>query len=67
MRAWPGTDPVATMPLSLGEEMRQRVCNDSSLSIMIPGRPGDGISQAPLNCDDDIARTGFFKLRNFAM
>jgi cytochrome c peroxidase len=65
-----GADPVASMPLSLGEEMRQRVCGDSSVSVMIPGRPGDGITQAPLNCGDDIARMGFFKtpqLRNVAL
>jgi cytochrome c peroxidase len=65
-----GGDPVANMPLSDGELMRQRVCNDPSLTIMIPGRPGDGISQAPLRCNDDIARTGFFKapqLRNVAL
>jgi cytochrome c peroxidase len=65
-----GTDPVASMPLSNGEFQRQRVCNDPSLVMMIPGRPGDGISQAPLNCGDDIARTGFFKapqLRNIAL
>ncbi len=49
---------------------RQRVCNDPSLTMMIPGRPGDGIAQAPLSCCDDIARTGFFKapqLRNIAL
>ena len=37
---------------------------------MIAGRPGDGITQAPLSCRDDIARTGFFKtpqLRNVAL
>ena len=65
-----GTDPVASLPLSFAEEMRQRVCNDPSLSVMIPGRPGDGISQAPLSCSDDIARTGFLKapqLRNVAL
>jgi cytochrome c peroxidase len=65
-----GADPVASMPLSNGEFQRQRVCNDPSLVMMIPGRPGDGISQAPLNCGDDIARTGFFKapqLRNIAL
>jgi cytochrome c peroxidase len=65
-----GADPVVSMPLSLGEEMRQRVCNDGSLSVMIPGRPGDGITQAPLGCGDDIARMGFFKtpqLRNVAL
>jgi len=65
-----GADPVASMPLSNGEYQRQRVCNDPSLVMMIPGRPGDGISQSPLNCGDDIARTGFFKapqLRNVAL
>ncbi len=65
-----GSDPVAGKPLSLGEELRQRVCDDPSLSIMIAGRPGDGITQAPLSCRDDIARTGFFKapqLRNVAL
>lgn len=65
-----GTDPVAGLPLSMAEEMRQRVCKDSSLSMMIPGRPGDGITQSPLNCSDDIARIGFFKtpqLRNVAL
>ncbi|HWH56889.1 MAG TPA: cytochrome c peroxidase [Terriglobales bacterium] len=64
-----GTDPVAGMPLSLGEEMRERVCNDRQ-QILIAGRPGDGVAQAPLNCTDDIARTGFFKapqLRNVAL
>lgn len=65
-----GTDPVAGMPLSLAEEMRQRVCNDASASVMIPGRPGDGITQSPMSCGDDIARTAFFKtpqLRNVAL
>jgi len=65
-----GTDPVAGLPLSLGEEMRQRVCNDPSQIVIVPGRPGDGITQAPLSCNDDIARTGFFKapqLRNVAL
>jgi cytochrome c peroxidase len=65
-----GADPVAGLPLSNGEFQRQRVCKDSSLVMMIPGRPGDGITQAPLNCGDDIARTGFFKapqLRNIAL
>ena len=65
-----GADPVAGQPLSHGEYQRQRVCNDPSLVLMIPGRPGDGITQAPLSCGDDIARTGFFKapqLRNIAL
>jgi cytochrome c peroxidase len=65
-----GADPVGNLPLSQSELMRQRVCQDSSMSVMIPGRPGDGITQAPLSCTDDIARTGFFKapqLRNVAL
>jgi cytochrome c peroxidase len=65
-----GDDPVAGAPLSNGEYQRRRVCNDPSLVMMIPGRPGDGITQAPLSCSDDIARTGFFKapqLRNIAL
>ena len=65
-----GADPVGNLPLSQGELTRQRVCNDPSLSIMVPGRPGDGITQAPLSCNDDIARVGFFKapqLRNVAL
>jgi cytochrome c peroxidase len=65
-----GIDPVVGQPLSNGEFQRQRVCNDPSLVMMIPGRPGEGITQAPLSCGDDIARTGFFKapqLRNVAL
>src|SRR6185312_12487329 len=31
-----GADPVVGMPLSHGEEMRQRVCKDSGLNIMVP-------------------------------
>jgi cytochrome c peroxidase len=65
-----GNDPVAKMPLSQGEVMRQRVCSEPGLNFMVPGRPGDGIAQAPLSCSDDIARTGFLKapqLRNVAL
>jgi hypothetical protein len=65
-----GTDPVAGLSLSQSEFLRERVCKDPSQSIMIPGRPGDGISMAPLNCNDQIARGGFFKapqLRNVAL
>ncbi len=65
-----GADPVAGKPLSQSEFLRQRVCDDPSEIHMIPGRPGDGISMAPLNCGDDIARGGFFKapqLRNIAL
>jgi cytochrome c peroxidase len=65
-----GADPVASAPLSQSEYLRQRVCNDPSQAIMIPGRPSDGISMAPLSCNDSIARGGFFKapqLRNVAL
>jgi cytochrome c peroxidase len=65
-----GTDPVASEPLSQSEYLRKRVCDDPSTAIMIPGRPGDGISMAPLNCGDETARGGFFKapqLRNVAL
>jgi cytochrome c peroxidase len=65
-----GADPVAGLPLSQSEFLRQRVCDDPSETHMIPGRPGDGISMSPLNCNDQIARGGFFKapqLRNIAL
>jgi len=65
-----GNDPVAGLPLSQSEYMRQRICNGSGEILMIPGRPGDGISMAPLDCSDDTARGGFFKapqLRNIAL
>jgi hypothetical protein len=65
-----GGDPIAGKPLSLAEELRQRACDDPASALMIPGRPGDGITQAPINCADDIARTAFFKtpqLRNVAL
>jgi cytochrome c peroxidase len=65
-----GADPVAGQPLSQSEYLRQRICNNSGDVIMIPGRPGDGISMAPLGCNDQIARGGFFKapqLRNVAL
>jgi cytochrome c peroxidase len=65
-----GTDPVAGKSLSQSEYLRERVCNDPTEAIMIPGRPGDGISMAPLNCGDETARGGFFKapqLRNIAL
>lgn len=65
-----GADPVAGLPLSQSEFLRQRVCKDSAEAIMIPGRPSDGISMAPLNCNDQIARGGDFKapqLRNVAL
>src|SRR6185312_15179483 len=65
-----GTDPVANDPLSQSEYLRERVCKDPSVTIQIPGRPGDGIAKGPLNCNDQIARGRFFKapqLRNVAL
>jgi cytochrome c peroxidase len=63
-------DGAAGQPLSQSELLRQRVCNEPGFSFMVPGRPGDGITAAPLSCGDDIARNGFFKtpmLRNIAL
>jgi cytochrome c peroxidase len=63
-------DGAAGQPLSQSELLRERVCNEPGFSFMVPGRPGDGITAAPLSCWDDIARTGFFKtpmLRNIAL
>ncbi len=63
-------DGAAGLPLSQSELLRQRVCNDPSFSFMVPGRPGDAITAAPLSCYDDIASKGFFKtpmLRNIAL
>jgi hypothetical protein len=37
---------------------------------MVPGRPSDGITQAPLSCSDEISRQALFKapqLRNVAL
>jgi cytochrome c peroxidase len=65
-----GTDPVAGKSLSQSEYLRARVCDNPAEAIMIPGRPGDGISMAPLSCGDEIANGGFFKapqLRNIAL
>jgi cytochrome c peroxidase len=65
-----GTDPISGKSLAHSEYLRQRVCTDPSQAIMIPGRPGDGITMAPLSCGDQIANGGFFKapqLRNVAL
>src|SRR5882724_1037983 len=65
-----GTDPISGQSLSGSEIARQLVCNDPSQVLMVPGRPGDGIPQAPLSCSDEISRQGFFKapqLRNVAL
>ncbi|HET9183273.1 MAG TPA: cytochrome c peroxidase [Candidatus Angelobacter sp.] len=65
-----GTDPDSNAPLSESEYLRERVCKDPSQTIQIPGRPGDGISIAPLSCGDMTARNGFFKapqLRNVGL
>ncbi|HEV7553261.1 MAG TPA: cytochrome c peroxidase [Candidatus Angelobacter sp.] len=63
-------DGAAGKPLSQSELLRQKVCNNPGFSFMVPARPGDGITAAPLSCADDIARSGFFKtpmLRNVAL
>jgi cytochrome c peroxidase len=63
-------DGAAGLPLSQSELLLQRVCNDPGFSFMVPARPGDGVTAAPLSCYDDIARKGFFKtpmLRNIAL
>jgi hypothetical protein len=65
-----GTDPVAGLPLSQAELFRQHVCDGGYETVIVPGRRGDGIAPAPMNCNDDIARGGFFKapqLRNVAL
>jgi hypothetical protein len=65
-----GVDGVAGQPLSQSEMLRQRVCNEPGLTVMVPGRPGDGITSAPMTCYDDIAQTASFKapqLRNVAL
>jgi cytochrome c peroxidase len=65
-----GTDPISGQSLSASEIARQLVCNDPSQLFMVPGRPGDGITQAPLSCRDTISRQALFKapqLRNVAL
>jgi cytochrome c peroxidase len=65
-----GNDPVAGLPLSQAEILRQHVCDGGYETVIVPGRRGDGISASPMNCNDDIARGGFFKapqLRNVAL
>jgi cytochrome c peroxidase len=65
-----GTDPVAGLPLSQSEYLRENVCKGGFETVIVPGRRGDGISPSPMNCSDDIARGGFFKapqLRNVAL
>ncbi|HWF04988.1 MAG TPA: cytochrome c peroxidase [Candidatus Angelobacter sp.] len=65
-----GNDGVANLPLSNAEYLREHVCNGGFETVVVPGRRGDGISTSPLNCSDDIARSGFFKapqLRNVAL
>ena len=65
-----GNDPVAGLPLSQSEILRQHVCDGGYETVIVPGRRGDGIAPSPMNCNDDIARGGFFKapqLRNVAL
>jgi cytochrome c peroxidase len=65
-----GTDPITGQSLSASEIARQLVCNNSSQVFMVPGRPGDGIAQAPLSCSDTVSRQALFKapqLRNIAL
>ncbi len=65
-----GVDGVAGLPLSNAEYLREHVCNGGFETVIVPGRRGDGIATAPLNCSDDVARGGFFKapqLRNVAL
>jgi cytochrome c peroxidase len=63
-------DGVEGLPLSQSEFYREKACTDPSFSMIVPGRPGEGLTSAPLSCSDTIARTGFFKvpmLRNVAL
>jgi cytochrome c peroxidase len=65
-----GTDPIAGLPLSQAEYLREKVCDGEFHTVIVPGRRGDGIAPAPMNCSDEIARGGFFKapqLRNVAL
>ncbi len=65
-----GSDPVASLPLSQAEYLRQNVCKGGFETVIVPGRRGDGLAPSPMNCADDIARGGFFKapqLRNVAL
>jgi cytochrome c peroxidase len=65
-----GSDPISGQSLSASEIARQLVCNNPSQLFIVPGRPGDGITQAPLSCADTISRQALFKapqLRNVAL
>jgi len=65
-----GNDGITGAPLSAAEYQRQRVCNDPNLVVNVPARFGEGLTAAPLDCFDQIARDGNFKvpmLRNVAL
>jgi len=65
-----GNDPVAGLPLSQAEILRQHVCDGGYETVIVTGRRGDGIAPSPMNCNDDVARGGFFKapqLRNVGL
>jgi cytochrome c peroxidase len=65
-----GQDGIKGLPLSDAANQRLQVCADPSLSIMVPGRPGEFIQQAPLSCNDLISNNGNMKvpgLRNVAL
>jgi hypothetical protein len=64
-----GTDPFGNS-FSMSELEQAQVCANPSLQIMIPGRTGEFIPAAPLNCLEDISSKGNFKvpgLRNVAL
>jgi cytochrome c peroxidase len=62
-------DPFGN-PFSMAELQQRKVCANPNLNIMIPGRTGEFIPAAPLDCFEDIASKGNLKvpgLRNVAL